>query len=87
MTRKHNPRMKGTRHVPEGAVGLLKARTSKGPWYTVNTHNGFVRKHALVPAKWYFPFTADTNYSKLGYCFLNYFHALAYSLKRKQAAK
>jgi hypothetical protein len=70
---------------PDGAVGITEARLSSGPWYTVNSKDGFVMKRALCPAAWWFPYVNDGSKRKLGYCFLNYFHALAYSLKRKAA--
>ena len=75
--------MKGSRVIPDGAVGLLQARLSKGPYYTVTNIHGTIEKRQVMPGKWFFPFTASL--PKLGYCFLNYFHALAYSLKRKAA--
>jgi hypothetical protein len=69
--------------MPEGAIGLLRARTSKGPWYVVFGTDGSLQKRERCPDISWFPFPTTDN--RQSWCFLNYFHALAYSLKRKAA--
>lgn len=75
---------------PEGAVGLEEARTAHGPWYVVfsnklvlynYTEMGLIEKRKVCPWRGWF----DADY-RFGFCFLNYFHALAYSLKVKKDA-
>lgn len=64
---------------PEGAVGLAEARTAHGPWYVVYADFFVgVEKRSMCPGRYWFDPEGDA-----GYCFLNYFHALAYSLKVK----
>ena len=75
---------------PEGVVGLEEARTAHGPWYVVFSNDslvyilaetGLIEKRKVCPGRSWF----DVD-NRFGYCFLNYFHALAYSLKVKKDA-
>jgi hypothetical protein len=69
---------------PEGAVGLEEARTAHGPWYVVFVDYpeiGTLEKRKVCPGRVWF----DPD-DRFGFCFLNYFHALAYSLKVKKDA-
>ena len=80
---------------PEGAVGYAEARTAHGPWYVVSSKTsgfrryvkGTLEKREMPPGRSWFADKVVTKREHKGYCFLNYFHALAYSLKCKNDHK
>ena len=77
------------RRKPRGAVTFKQARASKGPWYFVYREHGLLTKTDgwLSVIKNFTPnhdriLNGEIHATILGWCFLDYFSALAYSLKR-----
>ena len=70
-----------TRPKNNPPVGALE-EPIEGPSYTVDKIFGHIEKRNARPGPWWF----KPSYSqiKLGFCFSNYFHAYAYSLKCKE---
>jgi hypothetical protein len=65
-------------------VGAVSFEDEIGPFWVVY-YTGLIERRTVKPYSWFYPkgFPID----QMGWAFKNYFHAYAYSLKCKEAAR